>query len=56
MKSKKEKTKDPRGGKRQGAGRKPLYDEETVRITVRVPKSKVNELRTFIKSFQDIKS
>ncbi len=36
---------DLRGGKREGAGMKPKYGEETVPLAIRVPKSRVREFR-----------
>lgn len=41
------------GGARQGAGRKGLYDEPTK--TVRVPESKVIEIKNFLAQSKDIK-
>ena len=40
----------PHGGKRENSGRKPKYDEETVTIAFRVPKSKVSEIKELVKS------
>ena len=37
-----------RGGKRAGAGPKFIYGEETVNITLRVPKSKKDEIKRII--------
>jgi hypothetical protein len=37
-----------RGGKREGAGMKPKYGEETAPIAIRVPKSRVREFRDFV--------
>lgn len=34
-----------RGGKREGAGRKPQYGEPTVTISFRVPESKAEEVK-----------
>ena len=45
---KKEKPKK-RGGKRSGAGRPRLYDEETNPITFKVPDSKRNEFEEYCK-------
>lgn len=39
---------DPRGGKRPGAGRKKKYGEETVTITFRVPKSKEQKIKRIV--------
>lgn len=41
--------KEKRGGKRINAGRPPQYIEETVPISIRVPKSKEIEIRDKIK-------
>lgn len=38
----------PSGGKRDNAGRKNKYGEETVVLPVRVPKSKKDELKQII--------
>lgn len=46
MSSKKEK----RGGTRQNAGAKPKYDEMTKTISFRVPLSKVDEIKSIIKT------
>jgi len=39
---------DRRGGKRAGAGPKFIYGEETCNITLRVPKSKKEEIKRII--------
>ena len=46
MKTKKEK----RGGTRQGSGAKPKYNEQTKTVAFRCPVSKVDELKTVVKS------
>lgn len=46
MKNKKEK----RGGTRQGSGAKPKYNEQTKTVAFRCPVSKVDELKTIVKS------
>jgi len=43
--------KENRGGKRVGAGPKFIYGEETVNITLRVPKSKKEEIKKMIYSY-----
>jgi hypothetical protein len=42
--------KQTRGGARQGAGAKLKYGEPTKQIVLRCPKSKVEELKTLIRS------
>ena len=42
--------KETRGGTRKGAGAKPKYGEPTKQIVIRCPKSKVEELKTLIRS------
>ena len=37
------------GGKREGAGRKPLYSEETQTISFRVPKSLIEPITKYVK-------
>ena len=37
------------GGKREGAGRKPLYAEETQTISFRVPKSLIEPITKYVK-------
>jgi hypothetical protein len=37
------------GGKREGAGRKPLYKEETQTISFRVPKSLIEPITKYVK-------
>jgi hypothetical protein len=39
------------GGARKGAGKKLKYGEETVNITIRVPKSLAKAIREMIKDF-----
>lgn len=39
----------PSGGKREGAGRKQLYGEETVPVVIKVPSSKVEEFKKLVK-------
>jgi hypothetical protein len=46
MKTKKEK----RGGTRHGSGAKPKYNEQTKTVAFRCPVSKVDELKTVVKS------
>lgn len=41
-------TKDPRGGKRENAGRKSPYNEPTTGIKFTVPVSKVEELKVYV--------
>lgn len=36
------------GGKRKGAGRKRKFNEQTVTVSARCPKSKVKKLRSII--------
>lgn len=43
--------KENRGGKRVGAGPKFIYGEETVNITLRIPKSKKEEIKKMIYSY-----
>lgn len=40
--------KEKRGGKREGAGRKQKYNEETKVVTFRIPLSKVNEIKEIV--------
>ena len=40
------------GGARQGSGNKPKYNEKTTTIAFRVPISKVEEVKVFIKNKQ----
>jgi hypothetical protein len=40
-----------RGGKRAGAGPKFIYGEDTCNITLRVPKSKKDEIKKMIYTF-----
>ena len=42
----------PHGGKRQGSGAKPKYNEPTKTIAFRIPISKEAEARQMIKDFQ----
>lgn len=44
-----EQEKKPHGGKRKGAGRKPLYTEETQTITFRVPVSLIEPITKYVK-------
>jgi len=44
------KTKETRGGIRQGSGAKPKYSEQTKTIAFRCPISKVDELKLIFKS------
>lgn len=46
----KENTKLKRGGKRPFSGAKPKYNEETKTVAFRVPVSKVEEIKTIVKS------
>jgi len=39
-----------RGGKRQGSGAKPQYNEKTTTIAFRCPISKVDELKVLVNS------
>lgn len=39
----------PAGGKRDGAGRKLLYGEETVPVVTKVPASKVEDFKKLVK-------
>ena len=43
--------KENRGGKRVGAGPKFIYGEETVNITLRVPRSKKAQVKGMIYSY-----
>ena len=43
--------KENRGGKREGAGPKFIYGEETCNITLRIPKSKKEEIKKMIYSY-----
>lgn len=43
--------KENRGGKRVGAGPKFIYGEETINITLRIPKSKKEEIKKMIYSY-----
>lgn len=49
----KKQTKQNRGGKRKGSGRKPKYKEETTTIAFRVPVSKVSKIKDMVKRFLD---
>ena len=42
--------KETRGGTRQGSGAKPKYNEQTKTVAFRCPLSKVEELKTLIRS------
>ena len=42
--------KETRGGTRQGSGAKPKYNEQTKTVAFRCPVSKVDELKTVVKS------
>lgn len=42
-----------RGGIRPNSGRKFKYGEETVNITVRIPKTKVKDFRAMVKAWLD---
>ena len=44
------KKKEKRGGTRQGSGAKPKYNEQTKTVAFRCPSSKVEELKSIIKS------
>lgn len=44
------KKKETRGGTRQGSGAKPKYNEQTKTVAFRCPLSKVDELKSFVKS------
>lgn len=47
--SKKPKPKQPKqGGKREGAGRKQKFNEETATVAFRCPVSKVEELKLYV--------
>ena len=48
-----EEKKENRGGKRENAGPKYIYGEETCNITLRVPKSKKEEIKKIIYSHLD---
>jgi hypothetical protein len=48
--SKHDKSKNKRGGTRQGSGAKPKYNEQTKTVAFRCPLSKVDELKIFVKS------
>ena len=48
MKTKKKK--ETRGGTRQGSGAKPKYNEQTKTVAFRCPLSKVDEMKTIIRS------
>ena len=39
-----------RGGARKNAGAKPKYNEQTKTVAFRCPKSKVDELKLYVKS------
>lgn len=39
------------GGKRNGAGRKRIYTEETQTISFRVPKSKTDQIKQIVKKY-----
>jgi hypothetical protein len=43
------KSMSPSGGKREGAGRKQLYGEETVPVVTKVPASKVEDFKRLVK-------
>ena len=43
--------KENRGGKRVGAGPKFIYGEETCNVTLRIPKSKKEEIKKMIYSY-----
>jgi hypothetical protein len=43
--------KDKRGGKREGSGAKPRYNEPTKSISIRVPESKVEEVKAIVKEY-----
>ena len=49
MKTKKE----TRGGTRKGSGAKPKYDESTKTIAFRVPVSKIEHVKSMIKTLLD---
>jgi hypothetical protein len=42
--------KETRGGTRKGSGAKPKYSEQTKTVAFRCPVSKVDELRSIVKS------
>ena len=44
------KKKETRGGTRQGSGAKPKYSEQTKTVSFRCPLSKIDELKTIVKS------
>ena len=44
------KRKETRGGTRKGSGAKPRYSEQTKTVAFRVPISKVEEVKTMVKS------
>jgi len=44
------KKKETRGGTRKNAGAKPIYSEQTKTVAFRVPISKVEEVKTMVKS------
>jgi hypothetical protein len=43
-----QKKKTGRGGKREGAGAKPKYNEATKTIAFRVPESNINEVKALV--------
>jgi hypothetical protein len=44
------KKKETRGGTRQGSGAKPKYSEQTKTIAFRCPISKIDEIKSLVKS------
>ena len=53
MKSQKVYKKETRGGTRKGSGAKPKYDEPTDTIAFRVPVSKIEHVKSLIKTLLD---
>jgi hypothetical protein len=43
--------KENRGGSRKGSGAKPRYSEPTKSISLRVPESKVEEVKAIVKEY-----
>jgi hypothetical protein len=50
MKSQKAYKKETRGGTRKGSGAKPKYDEATKTIAFRVPISKIEHVKSMLKT------
>ena len=45
--------KEKRGGTRKNAGAKPKYNEQTKTVAFRCPISKIDDLKSIVKSFLD---